>query len=293
MALIIFSDERTHRPARIAIAGCVVAAVLLNLYDIFHPLSFSHDIGRAAGLYVNANVSGMAIVLGMILSVGIVTGKKRDGFVVLTGIGVAVTQSRSAALVYLIAVLFLFASRQVSVGRVLGLLLLGLSIAAAVLWLTGRLQGLADVITSGEILQITRLTSASGSETQGDFYSTQSRLQVAEHAWDIFSRDPVRGGGLGSAGYTHNMYLMHAADQGILGLFLFPAFALSAVWGARHDSRRMAAVIAITLLIWGFFSHNVLDEMHTLLCAALAASVARASRDESASPSTALTPASA
>ena len=274
-ALVVFADPRTHTPARRAMAVCVVVNALLNLYDLTHPLAFSRDIGRAAGLYVNANISGAALTLGILLSFGVLRGIARHAFVIMGAVGVAATQSRSAALTLVLALLVLTVGGELRVMRLLVVALAALVIGLVVLWVTGQLAVLAPLVSSGELLQLTRLTSTSGDASVGDFYSTQSRLEFARTAWMTFTNYPLFGGGIGTSGYTHNMYLMHLADHGILGLFIYPSFVLAALAPFRGQDRRMLGAAALALLVWGLFSHNALEEMHTLLAAALAASLSR------------------
>ncbi|MEP6991118.1 MAG: O-antigen ligase family protein [bacterium] len=274
-ALVVFADPCTHIPARRAMAACVVMNALLNVYDLTHPLAFSRDIGRAAGLYVNANISGAALVLGILLSFGVLRGLARHAFVIVGVVGVLATQSRSAALTLVVALLVLTAGGELRVLRLAGVALVAIVIGVAGLWLSGQLALLAPLVSSGELLQLTRLTSTSGDASVGDFYSTQSRLEYARAAWTSFTNYPLLGGGIGTSGYTHNMYLMHLADHGVLGLFIYPSFVLAAFAPFRGPDRRMLAAAALALGVWGLFSHNALEEMHTLLAAALGASLSR------------------
>lgn len=274
-ALVVFADPCTHIPARRAMAACVVVNALLNIYDLTHPLAFSRDIGRAAGLYVNANISGAALTLGILLSFGVLRGTARHALVIVGSVGVLATQSRSAALTLFLALLVLTAGGELRVLRLAGVGLAVIVVAMVALWLSGQLAMLAPLVSSGELLQLTRLTSTSGDASVGDFYSTQSRLEFARAAWTTFTNYPLLGGGIGSSGYTHNMYLMHLADHGVVGLFIYPSFVLAALAPFRGRDQRMLAAAALALAVWGLFSHNALEEMHTLLAAALAASLAR------------------
>lgn len=283
VALVVFADPRTHRPARLAVVGAVLAGTALNVYDITHPLTFSRDFGRAGGFYVNANVSSMALTLGMLIGIGVTSGLMRHLLVLVTGLGVLLTQSRSGALVYTIAVLVLAIGHEIRLRRLVLLAAAALPVAVAALALSGYLQPLVELVGSGEILRLTRLTSVTGVESEGDFQSTQSRIQVAQHAWETFAAHPLVGGGLGASGYTaHNMYLTHAADHGVLGLLIYPAFVLTFFWDAVRARHAALVAAGVGLLVWGFFSHNVLDEMHMLLGVALASSIARHARETGA-----------
>jgi hypothetical protein len=68
LAMIAFSGAEEQRLAQKWIAGAVLLATALNIYELFNPLTFSEIPGRSSGLYSNVNQSGAALVLGLILS---------------------------------------------------------------------------------------------------------------------------------------------------------------------------------------------------------------------------------
>src|SRR5215813_7380258 len=79
IGLLVFSREDVQLWARRAILFSVLVGIALNIYEFFHPATFvpvigefkAWAIGRSGGLYINPNESGAALVIGMILSVGL------------------------------------------------------------------------------------------------------------------------------------------------------------------------------------------------------------------------------
>ena len=53
---------------------------------------------------------------------------------------------------------------------------------------------------------------------------------------------------------------------------------LAAVWGMNRRSLDTAVPWLLFMVMWGFFSHNVLEERHILLAAALVAQIVWSSR---------------
>ena len=59
-----------------------LVGVVLNIYDFMFPGVFSYDPGRAAGLYVNPNASGIALVFGCVIGLSAVRrGWWKEAFV--------------------------------------------------------------------------------------------------------------------------------------------------------------------------------------------------------------------
>ena len=89
--LLILSDRRTHRFAAWTMVVASLIAVALNLYEVFAPGTFSDIPGRSAGLYRNANTSGAALVMGMIVGLYVVGQKWQVPYALAIGLGILVT----------------------------------------------------------------------------------------------------------------------------------------------------------------------------------------------------------
>jgi hypothetical protein len=73
------------------------------------------------------------------------------------------------------------------------------------------------------------------------------------------------------------MYLMYLAEQGALGVAIFPALIIALTLRSRGRARTTALAGGVFLACWGFFSHNVMEELPLLLGMALLAAICRAS----------------
>ena len=64
---MIFDDPATLQITKRAVVVATLVGVVLNIYDFMFPGTFSYYPGRAAGLYVNPNVSGISLVFGCVI----------------------------------------------------------------------------------------------------------------------------------------------------------------------------------------------------------------------------------
>jgi O-antigen ligase len=262
------------------IGYCVVAGVALVLYDLTHPLKLGRFVGRGSGLYLNPNIAGAALVFGFIVSVGSVRSRWRAAFAVLTMIGVIATLSRGAMLACGVVVMIVLAYRMIRVRALVGSLLVAAILVASPLLLPSVREKVSALASSGIVRQLLRLNVTS-SEVRGTDVSVQARLEVTEQSLALFRDHPLLGAGLAATSEwylsesTHNMYLRFLAELGILGLLLYPAAAIAALWqpGRRWNGQQVA-FLAFWLL-WGLFSHNVLNERAGLLALALIGPIAR------------------
>ena len=115
--------------------------------------------------------------------------------------------------------------------------------------------------------------------------SANERKAVAAKAWDLFGQQPLLGWGTGASrridGFqvgTHNIYLAMLVDHGIIGLFIIPGLLLAVLWGANRKTMDVAIPFTIFIIIWGFFSHNVLEERFIFLATGLLASMIASNR---------------
>jgi hypothetical protein len=67
---------------------------------------------------------------------------------------------------------------------------------------------------------------------------------------------------------THDIYVRHLAEYGLLGAAFYPALILIAVHGLWNRDRTMALAAGAFILLWGVFSHNVLEDWSNLVAIA-------------------------
>ena len=302
MMLFLCARPEEQRLARAAIALAVLLAVGLNVYELFNPLTFSKIPGRSSGLFENANQSGSALMLGMILSYAVVPRPLRVPFIFVTGIGIFVTFTRSAMLGWIIIVLFLAVRGRFGMRQMRGVLVVSAVVLAFLYspyW--GELQTTLEARGSLNLSVLQRITFFS-TGSAGDDSASERRL-VAEAAWRLFAQEPFTGYGTGYArnieGFTvgtHNIYLANMLDHGIIGLFIMPSLLLATLWGQTRKTFEVAVPFVVFMTMWGFFSHNVLEERYILLAVALVASLVasqRVLRAEAPAVERVLTPAGA
>jgi O-antigen ligase len=113
----------------------------------------------------------------------------------------------------------------------------------------------------------------------------RERLDVGEHTWQMFLDSPLLGNGTGASKEwnpwgisSHNMFLNFMADHGILGFFILPLLLLAVTWRAAGESRHMAIIFSVFILLWSLVSHNVLEERYILLSFGLITVMATKSR---------------
>ncbi len=263
---IFFQERRVRRAAFIALAGCLVLACALNVLEAFNVVHFIEDPtrepGRSGGMYVNANTSGCYIVFGVAVCVAGIPRAFRLPIVFIGAVGVALTFSRGAVLAYGVVVVALAAMRIIKVGKLVGISLVAV---AALAYFSADVAGSlesAGVLNSNTWMRVRGESTESGSE----------RVELALRAWNMFAHSPLLGSGFGSTidwdapVHPHNQYLLLATDYGILGLFLFPALGAALV-----ACTRTAIPLALSLLVSGMFSHNLLTERAMIVLLALAA----------------------
>lgn len=288
VALLVLAREDAHVWARRSILIAVLAAIGVNFFELFYPETFSAVVGRAAGLYMNPNQAGLALVVGMIATLDLIPPRWRLAFALLVGTGVAVTFSRSAMLGWAIVMLSTLWSKQINLRRSLAV---GCAIAIiATVILAWQWVNVIDKLKDANVLNANvmgRLEGLSQTDAQDD--SAFEREAVAAIALDQFADSPLIGNGVGASRKlltikggieisSHNQYLNLMVDHGLLGALLFPLIVLACIWHARGQSRYRAFAFAAFISVIGFFSHNLLEERCTLLIFACFAATSFAER---------------
>lgn len=285
MALIFSGNKTIHSLARWAIFLAVLITVFNSIYEFFNPAAFNAlgNGGRVTGFYLNPNSNGCALILGMIFSVSILQPIYRLPFVYLVGIGVLFTFSRGAILGWLITVIIFTIARVLHFNKLL-YWIFGIGIFILTLgsqWWQELLQNLDLNANSLERIAWFQNISTSDSEDSAD-----SRLEVAQLAWQMFMKHPFFGNGIGSTLTwnmeisTHNIYLYYMADHGIIGTLILPILVYAVTQHARGETKYIGLAFAAFILLWGLFSHNVLEERYILIMFSLMAAMTGASRLE-------------
>jgi O-antigen ligase len=293
MFLMLFAQPNATRFARQALVVCVLVGVVLNIYELFHPMSFSQVLGRSAGLYVNPNQAGQALVMGMIFSVSVLTATLRAPFILLTGIGIFTTFSRSAILQWVIIVVSFMLMRKVRLREFV--LPVSVSLLLVAVFLLPRWDQFLTILGSSGMInknveeRLDWFTDPSGVNDDSRWY----RAYLRKQAWDRTAEHPFLGSGTGSSREmetgAHNQYLMFMQDHGLLGAAILPLLVLAVTWGARGEVRNLAILFGCTVMIQGFFSHDLLNQSEPLVLFALMAVLSSTSRESEMKKTQAMT----
>ena len=281
LASLLYFDDESLTIARKAILLVTLISIFNHIYELFVPDAFySLDaikkiIGRSSGFYGNSTGAGEAIILGMILSYGMVPPPLKVPFLLFALLGVIPTFSRAAIAAWFIVVFILVMTQAikkkeaVTIGGIV-FLLIAIALPIFITFL--------DVFLGEEAANVLgRLDFFSSKHSVTDA-SAQSRVTIAKAGFEAFANNPLLGGGLALTYHwahdisTHNIYLFHMAEFGIVGLFLYPLLLVALLLGARGEARKTGIAFVAFLFIIGFTSHNVLDGFHTLLAIAVMAS---------------------
>jgi len=282
--LMLLWDSHAIRVARYTVLGCVLFGVVVNVYELFFPMTFSLVAGRSAGLYLNPNMDGEALVMGMIVSLTLFSARWRGAFMLAVGIGIILTVSRSNILLWIIASFSFIFLQKVQIKNLLQTVTWALVIvlvAMVPMWdqILGAIGTINKDVTSrfDWFLDPTDVVDDSSAE----------RKLLAEEAWTRIADRPLLGGGTGAAYLStefigqHNQYLVHMEDYGLLGAMTVPLLMLALAWKAQGEAKSLALIFSEVVILEGFFSHTILDFPARLVIIALIAAFVRLSRTSS------------
>lgn len=267
----------------------VLVGVLINLVSLFHsgffPLASAKWAYRPTGFYSQPNESGIALTLGMLLSAGMLSQRWRTPFVVFVLAGVAVTFSREAVLGWIVAVICLCVFKIIKF-KLVAVYAGALIVCAVVVTIAVKK---ADFMNPGVLYAYHFNFRRFYGVFLGvrDDVSAIDRWTVLKLGWTLFLAHPFMGNGIGSTYHwalpysTHNMYLLYMDDYGIIGIFLYPLLIWCMIYKATGEPRRLVWTMAIFLLFWGFFDHNVVQNYYSIFAISMTAATSRISDDES------------
>jgi len=257
-----------------AILCTVLFSTLVNLADFIDPM-FSGVEGRAAGFYINPNIAGRMLSLGMVASLPLVAGRLRLLFCLLVGVGVFITFSRSGWLNWAVGIIALTASGYLIFRykwpSILFFSLLGLAIVYSLI--SGIALELLSALNLSGYLTPDTLARISGFESSFADHSTSERARLAQYSWEVIQQHPLLGVGTDLRQWfiealPHNMFLMAQVEAGVPGLLLF----LALLWLLWRNTDALGRALLTVYIFSSLFTHNNLDEPATLLILALIAS---------------------
>lgn len=289
MIFIYYDDENTST-VRQALLFTTLLATFNNIFEFMNPFAFFPIdsmigvLGRSAGFYINPTISGGAIVLGTILSITYIKRSYRIWYMLFSSVGVFLTFSRSAIVGFMLVYLYMTIKRKLDFKYMVFIpivlfVVFTLSLPFLTTYIEKNHSGGANNI-------INRIMWFTNPVEHAD-KSTSEREKVATKAFKMFTEHPFVGSGLGSTVHwnervsTHNIYLTHIAEIGLLGLLIYPLLLYSIILQARDETKITAGAFASFTLFIGFFSHNLLDELYMLFAFALMANLSYKSLQKS------------
>jgi O-antigen ligase len=273
--------------ARWAILLAIMMAMFNNINELIHPeifedatkidpslLDIANLSGRPAGIYLDPNRAGGALILGLIFSIGILPSGIRFIYMLVVGFGVFITFSRGAIVAFLVVAIILFIRGVVNIKLTKSSLAFFAIPLLLILFLSAN-NLLSFEIHSNNQERLETFFGGSVGEDSG-------RGGLAELAIEKFLESPVIGNGTGaqlpgSGDYSgkgaHNGYLKYMVENGFIGGLFLPSLIFLVAWDSKGEAKNIALPYIAFMIIWGFFSHNILEERHILLSAALMASI--------------------
>jgi O-antigen ligase len=288
--LIFAKSPQIQNLTRVAICLAVLLAVFNNIREVSDPLVFQglNPTGRAAGYFVDPNRGGCSLILGMIFGMGILPKQLRIAFALLVIFGIFLTFSRGAILGWFI-VIPIFIKSGVIPRKQLSFWAVGITTIILVFGQVLSNIDLNELQRSGLItVNIKNITGRlewfqnplANKEDSGD-----SRVEVVMTAWNMFVEHPILGSGIASTKNlnnlgisTHNMYLLFMTEHGILGIFILPLLVYAVTWHSRGETKQIALAFSAFILLWGLFSHNIVEDRSILIIFSLMAAMNVTSR---------------
>lgn len=275
---------------RFTVFLAIIMAMYNNIYELLNPELFSTqtidpsllDIanlsGRPAGIYLDPNRAGGALILGMIFTIGIIPRSWQFLYAIIIGFGVFVTFSRGAILAWVIILPILLIRRTIKIqlNKAFIAVISVFFTLALILSLSQTSSNLFNFeLHANNQERLETFLSGSTGEDSG-------RGNLYELAVRKFLDSPIAGNGtgadIGSVGESagkgaHNGYLKYMVENGILGGFFLPLLVFAVAWNSKGQAKDIAISFTIFMLIWGFFSHNILEERHILVSVSLMAAI--------------------
>ncbi len=276
-AIQLHDNVKQLHVSRWAIYIGTLAAVAFNWVDVIFPRYLVPDrfnfviTGRSAGLYFNSNEAPFFIIVGMIISLSFIRPERRGYFVALCTSGALLSLSRSGTVnlaIVLIALVWLGILKARYIAWVfVTVVLLAMSSAFFFQYLSASNAGLNENYISQRFDWFSETKSVQDN-------SAQARLYIAEKGLEVAMKNPLIGAGYGYTSTSewgeeisvHNMYVLYAAEMGIIGCFLYPLLLMAIFTFKFKDSKPYALLVAGSCVFQGFFMHTIPTD-YTMVCA--------------------------
>ena len=280
MYMVMFfalDDDKLSKTSYIMIFLGVIASISLIVdyvspgyfFTVFGaPLPDSYETGRAASMYLNANIAGGAMVLFLIFTIDSIPRKWRIFYISVLFLGLFATMSRSNIMIFFLVLSFMFFQKKL-IGVQISILAIVIVIFFS--WLaTGGLETLGDTfefkVTENMKSRVNFFADGKKSDT-GDM---AERKEVLKAALEMFMQRPVLGNGFATTRTwhhrvgPHNTFAMQWAEMGIWGMLIVPLLFLFSTFDVfkygSSNQKHIAILVIIFFTFSCFFSHNMFDQ---------------------------------
>lgn len=267
----------------------LVFSCLMQFYDFLNPgllVPFWYpesNLGRAAGLFMNANQAGYALILFMAFVLSFCSKRTIQFCLMLFVPAIIITFSRSSWILTLV-LLIIFRSKINFASIIL------IALTAAVFFLYGlnfffNTDNLLDINSAASAFEniTSRLDIFSVVNDGARSYTDDSRLNLIFFSLSEIEKNIIFGNGLGhthvwqnDAG-PHNMYLYFFVEFGLIGflfyLFICGSFLYKSFIIQEKPLKYFNLYIALFLLIGGFFSHTFFIDFQPIAIMAVASAL--------------------
>lgn len=218
-------------------------------------------IGRAAATLINPNKAGEVMLLLLLLNVPLLTKKQLFGLILLTGLAILLTFTRSAILAWIIFyVIFSCLHWLPRAYSILLSIVFIISLSALFAIFESYLMSVEQLAPAIKNLQ-ERLDFFKGTKVEDD--SALTRINLLNEGIDIFLQNSFTGQGAGSTNYSdlslglHNQLVFFASEYGLFGICVWLAIVITIACGKYTSIKHFQLLAAGTFVYLSFFTHNM------------------------------------
>lgn len=277
--IIIFNHSTIQR-VRMAILIATLISIFLNFYDFLNPFSIdfldpfsiSDSVGRSAGMYLNPNIAALAILTGLILSIGIIKKKiLQILYFTLVGIAVTITFSRAGLLSF--TIVFFSFCYYYKINPFYLIFFFIITVLSIYYFDIYDIQYLTD---SSEMTILLDRINIFGEGSATDDFSSFERKKLLEKGISVYLENPIFGVGVGGgheisgAEYsnqsTHNQFVFLLVEYGVIG-FVIIIMYFRVISGKIKRSLKSFEVGSFLIIFFlnCFFSHNMFETYFLLV----------------------------
>ncbi len=284
ICMIFFSNQANIKiTLRIMVFG-VFLGVFLNVYDILNidnyylattePSSrkaFSIVFARAAGFYLDPNVTASALIFGLILTEHLIKSRKNKLlYALLVGGAISLTLSLSGVLFYAVYFFFRFIYGKVRLKTIFMVVIVIMVTSFLVRDLMKR-----EIIDFGPGITSRIMALTNPFKSNDDIVDNNSRTILLKNAIVMVSEDPIFGKGIGQHQFVkteqsaktrsgthagpHNQWLAFMIDYGLFfGVLFFSILFIILIPNKNSLYRREVLFFIAIYFLYSLFSHTAI-----------------------------------